>query len=100
MARCNNQHHEHTSKIEREKIASRTKAGLERIKAKGKKLGRKSIPQSAINEVIRLLKQGNLSYSQISQKVTYKTKYGKVHHISKAQISKIKNQCSKKGGVE
>lgn len=87
------------AKIEREKIASRTKAGLERVKAKGKKLGRKGIPDYAVKEVIRLLDENKLSYSQISQRVTYKTKYGKVHHISKAQISKIKNQCSEKEGA-
>ena len=84
------------AKIEREKIAERTKAGLERVKAKGKKLGRKAIPEHIKKEVIKLLDQGNLSYRQISQKVTYKTKYGKVHHISPAMITRIKKKCLKK----
>jgi len=84
------------AKIEREKIAERTKAGLERVKAKGKKLGRKAIPEHIKKEVIKLLDQGNLSYRQISQKVTYKTKYGKVHHVSPAMITQIKKDCLKK----
>jgi DNA invertase Pin-like site-specific DNA recombinase len=85
------------AKMEREKISQRTKAGLERVKAKGKTLGRKPIPQSVINEVIKLLKEGTLSYRQISQRVTYKTKYGKVHHVSPAMITQIKNKCLERG---
>jgi DNA invertase Pin-like site-specific DNA recombinase len=88
------------AKMEREKISQRTKAGLERVKAKGKKLGRKPIPKDAILSVVSLLKEGKLSYRQISQKVTYKTKYGKVHHVSPAMITQIKNQCLEKGDVK
>jgi DNA invertase Pin-like site-specific DNA recombinase len=43
------------AKIERKRISERIKAGLQRVKAKRKQLGRKKIPESAINEVIRLL---------------------------------------------
>jgi putative DNA-invertase from lambdoid prophage Rac len=84
------------AKIERERISQRTKAGLERVRAEGKKLGRKTIPGYVKKEVIRLLNQGELSYRQISQRVTYKTKYGKVHHISPAMITRIKRECLKK----
>lgn len=48
------------AKIERQRISQRTKAGLERVKAKGKKLGRKSIPESVKKQVIALLKQNSL----------------------------------------
>jgi len=88
------------AKIERERISERTKAGLQRAKAEGKKLGRKAIPKSAIDEVKKLLMENKLSYREISQKVTYKTKYGKVHHVSPAMITKIKKQCSQKEGEQ
>jgi DNA invertase Pin-like site-specific DNA recombinase len=84
------------AKIERERISQRTIAGLERVKAKGKQLGRKPIPEDAKRQVIALLKEGKLSYRQISQKVTYKTKHGKVHHVSPAMITQIKKKCLKK----
>jgi DNA invertase Pin-like site-specific DNA recombinase len=88
------------AKIEREKISERTKAGLERTKAKGQKLGRKEIPISVLKEVEKYLKEGILSYRQISAKVTYKTKYGKVHHISPTQITRIRKSLFQKGGYE
>ena len=78
------------AKIERQKISERTKAGLQRAKEQGKSLGRKPLPNNVICLIKKYLKEG-LTYSEISQKVTYKTKYGKVHHVSKGQISKIKN---------
>jgi len=80
------------AKIEREKISERTKAGLARAKSKGVKLGRKNIPESAIKQVKKYLEEGKLSYRKISEKVTYKTKYGKVHHVSHAQVGKIKKE--------
>jgi len=86
------------AKIEREKISERTKAGLARVKAQGKKLGRKEIPKKTIDEVILLLQQPNPpSYREISKRVTYKTKYGKIHNISTAQISRIKQSLLQKG---
>jgi putative DNA-invertase from lambdoid prophage Rac len=88
------------AKIERERISERTKAGLERVKARGQKLGRKSIPKDAIDKVIRLLNQADPpSYRQISKMVTYKTKYGKVHHVSPAMITSIKKQCLQREGA-
>ena len=83
------------AQIERQRISERTKAGLQRVKAKGRKLGRKAIPDNVKKEVFALLKQDDLSYRQISQRVTYKTKYGKVHHVSPAMITQIKKQCLK-----
>ena len=86
------------AKLERERISQRTKAGLQVAKAKGKLLGRKPIPKHAEKHVIALLTQENPpSYRKISELVTYKSKYGKVHHISIAHISKINNLRSKKG---
>ena len=84
------------AKIEREKISERTKAGLARTK---KRLGHPKIPDDVILKVKNILEQPNPpSYSKISQQITYKTKYGKIHHISPAQITKIKNLYLKKGG--
>jgi len=77
------------AKIERERISERTKAGLERTVAKGTKLGRKKIPDEVVQEVVSLLKKG-ITYREISKQVTYKTKYGKEHNISPAQITMIK----------
>jgi DNA invertase Pin-like site-specific DNA recombinase len=86
------------AKLEREKISERTKAGLERVKAKGIRLGRKEVPQDVIDRVIELLSLPDPpSYKKISEQVTYKTKYGKVHHISTAFISQIKNNRLKMG---
>jgi len=86
------------AKLERERISERTKAGLERAKAKGKKLGRRPIPQEVVNRVVELLKQPNPpSYKKISEMVTYKGKYGKIRHISPAQITQIKKKYLEKG---
>ena len=88
------------AKIESQRISKRTKAGLERAKNNGKKLGRKPIPPEVVRKVICMLKQPNPpSYSKISESVTYKTKYGKVHHISTAQITNIKKTHLKNGGM-
>jgi DNA invertase Pin-like site-specific DNA recombinase len=79
------------AKIEREKISERTKAGLQRLKEKGKRLGRRSLPREVEEKVIGFLSLPNPpSYREISKLVTYKTKYGRVHHVSIAQISRIK----------
>ena len=87
-------------KIESERISSRTKAGLVRAKAQGKKLGRRPLPPEIVRKVVDILKQPNPpSYSKISESVTYKTKYGKVHHISTAQITSIKKTHLKNGGM-
>jgi len=88
------------AKIERLKISERTKAGLQRAKAQGKKLGRPTIPKDAIKMVQNLLKEGKLTYREISDKVTYKIKYGGIRHVSPAQITQIKkkyNVCLEKG---
>jgi len=83
------------AKLERERISERTKAGLERVKSKGVKLGRKSISKETIDEVIELLKKG-VSYRKISEQVIYKTKYGKEHKVSIGQISEIKKRIKEK----
>jgi len=85
------------AKIEREKISQRTKAGLATARAKGKRLGRPPIPEKVIKEVLQYLKEGKLSYSQISERVIYKIKFGKEKHISPAQISQIKKNHLEKG---
>lgn len=78
------------AKIEREKISERTKAGLQRAKEEGKKLGRSPIPLDTVVEVITLLQDPNrFSYAEISDLVTYKVGRKK-YHISPASITKIK----------
>ncbi len=86
------------AKIEREQISERTKAGLKRAKLNGVVLGRSSIPQDIIVKVEDLLKQGK-SYSKVNKLVTYRTKNGKLRHISIGKISEIKRCLSEKEGA-
>lgn len=85
------------AKIERLKISERTKGAFEKREGRtvaresGKVVGRPSIPTETTKKVRALLKEG-LSYREISRQVCYKGKYGKVKHISIAQISKTKNK--------
>lgn len=88
------------AKLERERISDRTKAGLQRIKAEGKILGRPKIPPETVEQVIVLLKEGKLSYRKISQQVTYKIKFGKEKHVSPAQVTQINKTIVQKGGLE
>jgi putative DNA-invertase from lambdoid prophage Rac len=82
------------AKIEKEKISERTKAGLERAKKNGKKLGRKKIPQKTVDDIISLLEKG-VSYRKISNEVKYKTKFGKQHKVSIGKIADLKNNMLK-----
>ena len=86
------------AKIEREQISERTKAGLKRAKLNGVVLGRSAIPQDIINKVEYLLKQ-DISYNDINKQVKYRTKNGKLRHISLGKISEIKKHLSKKEGA-
>ena len=99
------------AKLEREHISERTKAGLDRIKEtlkEGKgytsksgnkitQLGRPTIPEETIKQVLDYLKEGKLSYTQISEKVIYKIKHGAERHISPAQITQIKKKHLENG---
>jgi RNA-binding protein YhbY len=60
------------------------------------KLGRKTISKSAIKQVFNLLKENNLIYIEISQKITYKTKYSKMYLVNPPMITQIKRECFKK----
>ena len=86
------------AKIEREQISDRTKAGLKRAKLNGVVLGRSSIPQDIINRVECLLRNA-YSYNAIQKTVKYRTKNGKLRHISIGKISEIKKHLSKKEGA-
>lgn len=46
------------AKAEREKISDRTKAGLERLKRQGKKLGRPPVPEKTQARILKLLTDG------------------------------------------
>lgn len=69
------------AKQERQRISERVKAGLERTKAKGTKLGRPKTAQTKRDKVIELRKKGN-SYRDISKKLD----------IGIASISRILNK--------
>ncbi len=86
------------AKIEREQISERTKAGLRRAKQNGVILGRNTIPQGIIDNVEDLLKKGR-SYNDIQKQIRYRTKNGKLRHISIGKISEIKKHLSKKEGA-
>jgi len=86
------------AKIEREQISERTKAGLKRAKLNGVVLGRSSIPQDIIAKAADMLKQGR-SYNEINREVKYRTKSGKLRHISIGKISEIKKCLSEKEGA-
>lgn len=86
------------AKIERQRISERTKAGLKRAKQNGKILGRSSIPNETIQRVKELLTEG-YSYNEISKQAKYRTKSGKLKHVSVGKISEIKKMLSKKEGV-
>ena len=86
------------AKIEREQISERTKAGLRRAKINGTTLGRSSIPQDVTIKVEDFLKQGR-SYVVINKEVKYRTKSGKLRHVSVGKISEIKKHLSKKEGA-
>lgn len=86
------------AKIEREQISERTKAGLRRAKINGVVLGRGLLPKEIITNVEDLLKQG-ISYTEINKQVKYRTKSGKLRHVSLGKISEIKKHLSKKEGA-
>jgi DNA invertase Pin-like site-specific DNA recombinase len=56
------------SEFERGMIQERVKAGLNRAKAQGKRLGRPPVPPIQIDRIKRLREDG-LSYRRIAQKV-------------------------------
>ena len=56
------------AKQERVRLSERTKAGLERAKSQGKRLGMAPLPQNKIDEIKKLRKQ-KLSYRAIASKV-------------------------------
>lgn len=71
------------AKIEREKISERTKAGLERARRQGKKLGRPGISEYLKNKVIDLYKELG-SINAVSKRVSLS--YGSVHNIIKNRV--------------
>ena len=87
------------AEYEREIIQDRTKAGLRRARREGKRIGRPGIHHKT-KEKVRKLRLDGLSYREISEKVTYKTKKGKVKHISRTQISRILSEGVPKRGGE
>lgn len=68
------------AKIEREKIGNRTKAGLERARSQGKKLGRPTITSYQRNKVLKLFSELG-SINAVSKKINLS--YGSVYSIIK-----------------
>jgi DNA invertase Pin-like site-specific DNA recombinase len=56
-------------------------------------VGRQPIPQDAELKIAELLKQGK-KWKEIREQVTYKTKYGKEHHVTDSVINRIKKSVS------
>ena len=74
------------AEFEREIIRKRVKAGLERARKEGKRLGRPKISEDKIEKVNELRKNG-LSIRNISKKT--KVSVGKVHNIIKMRDEKV-----------
>ena len=86
------------AKMQRKQISDNTKAGLERVRKNGVKLGRSAIPDETISQIQDLLKQG-LSINDIHKQVRYRIKSGELRHVSIGKISGIKKTLSKKEGA-
>lgn len=77
------------AEAESQRRSERVKASEKYQKALDKKLvGRGSLPEEVVKEVIEKLEKG-MSYRKIHEQVTYKAKYGKVKHISIGKVSDI-----------
>jgi len=74
------------AKAERERISERTKAGLERLKKQGKKLGRPPIPENTREEIVKLRKE-KLSLREI----------GETLGVSHTLVSQVLNGVNKRG---
>lgn len=83
---------------ERIRISERTKAGLERARARGVKLGTPFLKEKVKQQIRELHAQGK-SYRQINQLVSYYDKGGKQHFVSIASISNVLNEGKKKLSV-
>ena len=70
------------SEFEREMISERVKAGLQRVRAQGKKLGRGDRITKIQKTKVRNLLDNGYTYNQIKKEVG----------LSKASISRIKNE--------
>jgi len=69
------------AKQERLRISARTKAGLERARLKGIKLGKKPISDKIKKKIIKLREQGK-SYREICEEVHYWDKSNNKHYVS------------------
>ncbi len=83
------------AKQERLRISERTKAGLERARKLGKKLGKPEIPQKLKEEIIKLREQG-LSYREICERVYYWDKSRNKHFVSLGFVHKTLSENSTK----
>lgn len=79
------------AKQERIRISERTKAGLQRVKAKGIKLGRKEISNKTKEEIIRLSGEGK-SIREISKIVHYWDKSNNRRFVSTGFVHSVLNR--------
>jgi len=96
------------AKLERERISERTKAGFYKDKdgvLRGrktkKKVGRPNVPQSAINQIDRIIKKyPNTPVRKIREQMTYKIKHGAIRHPSIGFICERKKIIVQKTGMK
>ena len=86
------------AKIQGKHISDNTKAGLERLRKSGVRLGRAPLPSETIQEISSMLRDG-VSISKIHEQVKYRLHSGALRHPSIGKISAIKKVLSKKEGA-
>ena len=75
------------AKQERIRISERTKAGLERVRQQGKKLGRQEIPEDVRQQIIKMREQDK-SFRDICKEVYYWDKSRNKHFVSMGFVHK------------
>jgi len=73
------------AKAERIKISERTKAGLQRAKSEGKRIGRPKVPNKVVKRIVSLLNTSEYSVREIAD----------ICNVSAAFVMKIKKVFTK-----
>ena len=81
------------AKIEREKISERTKAGLRRVKASGRRLGKPALSEKVKQQIRELREQGK-NYREICQEVYYWDASRNKHQVSLGFVHKTLSEQS------
>jgi DNA invertase Pin-like site-specific DNA recombinase len=87
------------AKQERIRLSERVKAGLDRARSEGKRLGRPTLPQSVVAE-IRLDYQQGMSKREIARRVRYVDASGRRRRVGWGSVRRVLNQEERgKGGL-